>query len=183
MRAYAARILAFCLLASLLSCTREGAEPRSAVIERRVAQAIEYMYREIPGSKELAQDAAGVLVMPVITEASLNAGIAYGEGVLLINGAPVDYYSATQASFGFQIGYQLYSSTLFFMTEEALRRFRESSGWEVAGGVEYAVSTSGGTLQLNSTTTNSQIIGIIYARTGLLLGASLEGTKYTRILR
>ena len=105
-------------------------------IDASVDAAIDFMIREVPGSEELVREAAGMLVMPLVTEAGFGIGGAYGRGALRGNGATVDYYSAFAGSFGFQIGAQQYSHTLFFMTQQALANFRKSPGW--AGGGERA---------------------------------------------
>ena len=55
-------------------------------------------------------------------------GGSYGEGALLINDKPVAYYSTTSGSIGLQAGYQESSVVYMFMTDEALQKFRESSG-------------------------------------------------------
>ena len=64
--------------------------------------------------------------MPLVTEAGFGFGGSYGRGALRIEGVTVDYYSATKATFGFQIGAQQYAHALFFMTPEALEEFRRS---------------------------------------------------------
>ncbi len=81
-----------------------------------------------------------MLVMPLVTEAGFGLGGSYGRGALRVGGTTVDYYSATQASFGLQIGAQQYAHVLFFMTEEALSEFRRSYGWAAGADLEYAVS-------------------------------------------
>jgi hypothetical protein len=91
-----------------------------ARIDARADAALDFMVQEVPGTAELMRDAAGMLVMPLVTEAGFGFGGAYGRGALRVGGATVDYYSAIAGSFGFQIGAQQYAHTLFFMTEEAL---------------------------------------------------------------
>ncbi|MBY6200318.1 twin-arginine translocation pathway signal [Maritalea mobilis] len=151
-------------------------------IDARVDSAIEFMYSEVPGTRELARDAAGMLVMPLVTEAGFGFGGSYGRGALRINGATVDYYSATSGSFGLQIGAQQYAHTLFFMTEDALREFRYSTGWSAGADVRYAVNSEGATLGVDTTTLLDPVIAVIYGQAGLIVGATLEGTRYARIL-
>jgi hypothetical protein len=114
-----------------------------ARIDARADAALDFMVQEVPGTAELLRDAAGVLVMPLVTEAGFGFGGAYGRGALRVGGATVDYYSAIAGSFGLQIGAQQYAHTLFFMTEEALRNFRNSPGWSAGADVRYAVNSTG----------------------------------------
>jgi len=167
----------------LLAACGNGVNSRGAQrIDARVDAATEFMYREVPGTQELAMNAAGMLVMPLITEAGFGIGGSYGRGALRINGTTVDYYSAAAGTFGLQIGAQQYAHTLFFMTDAALRDFRESPGWAVGGDVRYALNDRGGNLGIDTTVLTDPVIAVIYGQAGLILGATLDGTRYTRIL-
>jgi len=167
----------------LLAACGNGVNSRgSQRIDARVDAATEFMYREVPGTQELAMNAAGMLVMPLITEAGFGIGGSYGRGALRINGTTVDYYSAAAGTFGLQIGAQQYAHTLFFMTDAALRDFRESPGWAVGGDVRYALNDRGGNLGIDTTVLTDPVIAVIYGQAGLILGATLDGTRYTRIL-
>jgi lipid-binding SYLF domain-containing protein len=94
----------------------------------------------------------------------------------------VDYYSATQGSIGLQIGAQQYSHVLYFMTEEALAEFRSSPGWAAGADIEYTVSNRGENVSAETTTVLDPVIAVVFGQTGLLAGATVEGTKYTRII-
>ena len=107
-------------------------------IDARVDAVRDALYADEPGVRDLAAKARGVLWMPLLTEASFGFGGGYGRGALRINDITVDYYSATRATFGLQIGGQQYSHALFFMTEDALSQFRRSPGWAVGADVRYA---------------------------------------------
>jgi len=63
----------------------------------------------------------------------------------------VDYYSAAKGSFGLQIGAQQYAHALFFMTPEALEKFRRGSGWAVGGDIRYASPEEGASIGKEST--------------------------------
>ncbi|MGG7644667.1 YSC84-related protein [Rhodovulum sp. YNF3179] len=160
--------------------TRSGA---GDVIDMRVERALNLMYSEVPGSRDLAAKASGMLVMPLVTKAGFGVGGAYGEGALLIDGVTVDYYSTAQATFGLQIGAQQFAHTLFFMTPDALADFRGSDGWAVGGDVEYAVPERGTSLGIETTTELAPVIAVVYGQSGLIVGATLKGNKYTRIVR
>ena len=115
--------------------------------------------------------------------ARLRSGDQIVAGALRIGGATDSYYSVAAASIGYQIGVQSTSHALFFMTEEALQKFRRSEGWELGADAEFTVPGDGISLNLDSTTIKSPVIAVIYAQDGLLAGASLEGAKYSRIIR
>jgi len=152
------------------------------VIDQRVDATLSYLYSAYPGTTTLRDKAAGILVMPLVTEAGFGIGGAYGRGALRVQDATVDYYSATQASIGFQIGAQQYAHALFFMTEEALLDFRSSPGWAAGADIEYAVNDRGGNISAETTTSLTPVIAVVFGQAGLIAGASVEGTKYTRII-
>ena len=151
-------------------------------INVRVDSALNYLFNSYPGTRNLASQAAGMLVMPLITEAGLGLGGAYGRGALRVNGQSVDYYSAASASAGLQVGAHQYSHVLFFMTQEALQNFRTSYGWVAGAGLDYAMINAGEMLVADTTTSLSPVIAVVFGQSGLRLGASIEGTKYTRII-
>ncbi|WP_208349197.1 YSC84-related protein [Pseudaestuariivita rosea] len=153
-----------------------------AVIDARVDKTLSDMYSRYPGTRDLGDKAAGILVMPLVTEAGFGVGGSYGRGALRINDVTVDYYSATTANFGLQIGAQQYAHVLFFMTDEALMDFRRSSGWAAGADLEYALSDQGEALKAGTTTALSPVIAVVFGQAGFRVGATLEGTKYNRII-
>ncbi|MDF1715753.1 MAG: YSC84-related protein [Antarcticimicrobium sp.] len=155
---------------------------KAAKIDARVDATLNQMYARYPNTVTLAEKSTGMLVMPLVTEAGLGLGGAYGRGALRVNGATVDYYSTVKGSAGFQIGAQQYAHVLFFMTEDALLEFRRSSGWAAGGDLEYVIRDEGDSIAADTNTLRSPIIAAVFGRAGLRLGATLEGTKYTRII-
>jgi lipid-binding SYLF domain-containing protein len=153
-----------------------------AMIDARVDATLAEMYRGYPNTRQLAEKANGMLVMPLVTEAGLGFGGAYGRGALRVNDVTVDYYSVTKASGGLQIGAQQYAHVLFFMTEPALREFRSSPGWAAGAGLEYVISDKGDSVSADTTTVMAPVLAAVFGRAGLRIGATLEGTKYTRII-
>ena len=151
-------------------------------IDARVDAALDYLYTNYPGTRDLADKAAGILVMPLITKAGLGIGGAYGRGALRVGGVTVDYYAAAQASIGLQIGAQQYAHALFFMTEEALADFRNSNGWSAGADLEYAANAKGEMITTDTTTATSPVIAVVFGQAGLVAGATIKGTKYTRII-
>ncbi len=167
---------------TLAACGNGIGSPGAATIDARVDSTLQQMYTEFPGTRDLASRAAGMLVMPLVTEVGLGFGGSFGRGALRVGSSTVDYYSATSGSAGLQIGAQQFSHVLFFMTPEALVEFRQSPGWAAGADVEYAFSNQSDMLRAETTTSLSPVIAVVFAQTGLRLGATLEGTKYTRII-
>ena len=153
----------------------------AAQIDARVDATQNYLFGKYPGTEELANDANGILFMPLITEAGFGIGGSYGRGALRINNTTIDYYSATRATFGFQIGAQQYAHALFFMTETALADFRRSNGWVAGADLRYATPDQGGSIG-KDTSELGPVIPFIFGQQGLIAGATLSGVKYTRII-
>lgn len=151
-------------------------------IDARVAVTLDHLYATFPGTSELGAKAAGILVMPLVTEAGFGIGGSYGRGALQVDGITVDYYSQAKASIGLQIGAQQYAHVLFFMTEDALGEFRASPGWVAGADIKYAIENEGDRLSADTITTLSPVVAVVFGQAGLILGATLEGTKYTRII-
>ncbi len=164
------------------ACGNGVGNSSSQKIDARVDTTLNYLYTNYPSTRSLAEKSVGMLVMPLITEGGFIVGGGYGRGALRINNSTVDYYSATKGSFGLQIGAQQFAHVLFFMTDDALRRFRRASGWTVGADVEYVVQDQGGNLRVDTTTVASPVVAMIFGQAGLMVGASLEGMKYTRII-
>lgn len=152
-------------------------------ISRDVAASEKLLFKTVAGSAELAARARGVLIMPDVIKGGLIIGGSYGEGALKVAGVIQNYYSVAAASIGYQIGVQKTSHALFFMTQRALEKFQRADGWELGADAEFTVPGDGISLNIDSTTIKSPVVAVVYAQDGLLAGASLEGAKYTRIIR
>jgi len=167
---------------SLAACGNGIGGNGASTIDARVGSTVNFMFDRYPGTRDLAGKSAGMLVMPLVTEVGLGLGGSFGRGALQVGGSTVDYYSAASGSAGLQIGAQQYSHVLFFMTQNALIDFRQSQGWAAGADLEYAISDRGETLRAETTTSLAPVIAVVFAQAGLRVGATLEGTKYTRII-
>lgn len=165
-----------------LKAEAEYLKEDSTKIDARVDATLEQLYQTHPHTQDLSQRAAGMLVMPLITEASFGFGGSYGRGALRAKGETVEYYSMASAGYGWQFGAQQYAHALFFMSSKALDDFRNSDGWTVGGDIDYAFQGDGESLRLDTTTLNAPVIAVVFGQAGLKFGVSLEGAKYTRIL-
>lgn len=152
-------------------------------IDAQVAEAMDVMFSSIPGSRDVAARASGVLIMPNVTEAGFFLGANYGEGALVIGEATVGYFAVAGLSFGLQIGAQQTSHALFFMTEDALFQFRTADGWKLGLDAEFTIGQDAGSAGLSTATVNKPVFALVYNQRGLIAGATLEGGKYSRIIR
>ena len=152
-------------------------------IDISVDVALEQFEEDIKGGKEFLKSAKGVLVFPSVIKAGIGVGGEYGEGALRMGGNTVDYYSTAAASIGFQLGAQSKRIILVFMQDAALKKFRASKGWEagVDGSVALIELGAGGTI--DTTKIKSPIIGFVFGNKGLMYNLTLEGSKYTKIVR
>ena len=161
-------------LASVISPLKETSQ-----IDNEVNMALKLMNNEIPGSIDLQKEAKGVLIIPKISEANFWVGGAYGEGALVIGNAIVGYFNMAQASLGAKIGAQEYSHAIFFMSSNALAEFRKSDGWALGLDAEYVMAENSAWINEDVVKPASDIIALIYDRSGATIGGSMEGVKYS----
>lgn len=166
----------------LSGCTNAVGQDASGRLDARVDTTRNFLLQTYPGVGPMLQSAKGVLYMPLMTEAGFGVGGAYGQGALRINNATVDYYSATQASVGFQIGAQQYAHVLIFQTDEALSNFRRSPGWVAEAGAYYALPARGMAVGGDTLSSQQPIVAMVFGQSGLMAGAAIAGTKYTRVI-
>ncbi|MDH3798205.1 MAG: YSC84-related protein, partial [Desulfobacterales bacterium] len=112
-------------------------------IDASVDVAIERFYKQVKGAEEFVKSSKGMLVMPNVVKGAFIIGGEYGEGALRVGGKSVDYYNTISGSIGFQIGGQAKDIILLFMTDEALKQFRASKGWEAGVDGNVALITIG----------------------------------------
>jgi lipid-binding SYLF domain-containing protein len=168
---------------ALSACSRGTASNERDKIDRRVSATVQKMYQELPFTRELSNQAAGMLIMPKVTKGGFIYGGTFGEGSLLIGQAPVDYYNVVGASIGFQIGAQQLSTALFFMNTDRLRQFREKDGWTLGADLEYVLLEDGDTAAVDTQTSKKEVFAVAFGQKGLLAGVSIEGSKYNRVIR
>lgn len=150
-------------------------------IDVSVDVALERFQEEVKGAKEFLQSAKGVLVFPGVFKAGIGIGGEYGEGALRMGGKTVSYYSTAAASIGLQLGAQKKTIILVFMQDEALKKFRESSGWEVGVDGSVALVKVGAEASIDTTNIRDPIVGFVFGQKGLMYNLTLEGSKFTKI--
>jgi lipid-binding SYLF domain-containing protein len=150
-------------------------------IDANVEASLERFHKEVKGAEEFLKSAKGVLVLPGVIKGGLVIGGEYGEGALRIDGKTVDYYSTASASYGFQLGGQKKDIILVFMQEEALNKFRESSGWKAGVDGSVALVKIGAAASLDTTKMKEPIVGFVFGQKGLMYNLTLEGSKFTKL--
>ncbi len=168
---------------SLIGISNYAVAATAEDLNRDALQALQILYRSNPVAKSIAEKAKEVLVFPNIVKAGLVFGGAYGEGVLLRDSKPVDYYNSVTASFGWQAGAQSYGYVVFLMNDRAVRYLAKSKGWEVGVGPTVVVVNEGIAKNLSSTTMKDDAYAFIFDQQGLMASLSIEGTKISRIKR
>lgn len=160
------------------------------VIDARVNIALNRFYTIYPTARSIARKARALLVMPEVVKGGLIVGGSYGEGGLLLNhpsrgydAGISEYYSVAAASIGLQAGVQTSSHVLVFMLEAALAHFRKIDGWQIGADAEVTFPDAGLSAAANSTLLEKPVIGYIFGQDGFMVGVSLEGAKYSRIVR
>ena len=143
--------------------------------------ALKQLYEEVKGSRDLVHDAKGVLIFPSVIKAGIGIGGEYGEGVLRASWFQKEYYSTAAASIGFQLGAQKKSIVVLFMQDDALKKFRNSSGWKAGVDASIAVVTVGAGGEMDTAKYKEPILGFIFGQKGLMYNLSLEGAKFTKL--
>jgi lipid-binding SYLF domain-containing protein len=177
----AAAIVLVLVIAPLFS---QGVQARDAKeIDVSVALVMDRFKDEIQGANEFLKNAKGVLVIPNVIRVAFILGGEYGEGALLVGGKTVDYYSLAGGSFGFQFGAQSTDVVLIFMEESALTAFRDSLGWTAGIDGSIAIVNNGAGLSVDTDNVQDPIVGFVFGVQGLMINVSLEGSKFTRLVK
>ena len=173
-------LVLFAMLA-VTGMTRVASAASAGEIDTKVDGTLEAFKKQVPGGSEFLGKASGALVFPTITKAGLVVGGEFGEGALRVGGKSVGYYNIASASFGLQIGAQQYSIVMVFQSDEALKDFRESKGWEAGVDGSVAVAEWGAGDDINTKTFKDPIVAFVFGNKGLMAGVSIEGSKITNI--
>ncbi len=169
---------------SLFGCTTTGnksGDPaaRRAAIDADATQALNRLYGQVRGSRELVESARAVLVFPSVVSAGLMIGGSHGVGALQKNGKTVRNFSMTAASVGLLAGARTKSVFYLFMTDDALTRFESSSGWTIGADASVTVINVGANAQVDTRSAQQPVIGFVLTNAGLMGNLSMDGTRIT----
>jgi lipid-binding SYLF domain-containing protein len=180
------RILAFvtslALIIGMISVTTSSAKTAKE-INSEVNAALELFLQQVKGGKEFLNTAKGVLIIPNIVKVGVGVGGEYGEGALRIGGKTVDYYSIAAGSVGLQIGAQKKNLIIVIMQDEALNNFRKSSGWKVGVDGSAAFIDVGTGKSIDTVNIKDPIVAFMFGQRGLMANATIEGAKFTKLVR
>ena len=173
------------LMAAVLMMVSAAADMASAKtakeIDASVDACLDRFYQQVKDGKEIAGKAKGVLVMPGVIKAGLIVGGEYGEGALRVAGKTVSYYNLAAGSVGLQIGGEARDIIIMFMTDNVLKQFQASKGWEAGVDANVALVNIGGGERVDFTKLNDPIIGFVFDVKGLMADISLKGAKFTKV--
>jgi len=150
-------------------------------INASVKTSLDRFVKEVKGAQEFLNAAKGVLIIPKVMQGGLVVGAEYGEGALRIGGKTVDYYSITAGSFGYQIGAQEKDIIIVFMNDKVLEKFRTSKNWQAGVDAKVTVANVGADESLNTTKFKQPVVGFVFSQKGLMAGATIEGSKFTKL--
>jgi lipid-binding SYLF domain-containing protein len=174
-------LIALLAAAATLVWAPSDAQASAARINANVHASLNDFFRQVPGGRDLANHAAGILVFPTVVKAGFGFGGEYGEGALLVGGRTVGFYNLVSASFGFQFGAQARTVIIMFMTPGALTGFDRKAGWKVGVDGSVALITIGAGASIDTDKITSPVIGFVLDPTGLMYNLTLEGSKISRI--
>jgi len=182
-------LLAAAIAVGLLSssgCTTSSGrsadpEAQRQTVNAAVDQALSRLAREVPTSKDMIAQAKGVLVFPNVVGGGFIIGGSQGTGALRKGGKTVGFYRTTTASVGLLAGAQSKSLFILFMTQDALDRFEQSSGWTAGADGSVTLLNVGASANVTTQTAQAPIVGYVLSNAGLMANLSLDGTRFVRL--
>ena len=153
-----------------------------AMIDNNTQRALTWIRASGGDAAQMLEKAAGVLVFPDIVEMGFGVGGEFGEGSLLVDGEPVDYYATAGKTFGMGEEADYKAEVIFFMTEEALEEVRRTRSFKVGvhADVPVMTSTRRDSKQLDK---SAPRVGMIFSEDGVASHLELHGDRITRIIR
>lgn len=150
-------------------------------IDAGVNASLDRFVKEVKGAQEFLDAAKGVLIMPGVIQGELVIGAEYGEGALRIGGKTVAYYNVISGSFGYQIGAQKKDIILVFMDDAVLEKFRNSENWRAGVDAKVTVVNVGADESLSTLKFQQPVVGFVFDQKGLMAGATIEGSKFSKL--
>ncbi len=150
-------------------------------IDASVNASLDRFIKQVKGAQEFLDAAKGVLIIPKVMQGGFGVGAEYGEGALRIGGKTVGYYNIIAGSFGYQIGAQEKDIILVFMSDKVLKKFRNSKNWKAGVDAKVTVVKVGADESINTMKFKQPVVGFVFGQKGLMAGATIEGSKFTKL--
>ena len=150
-------------------------------IDASVNASLARFVNEVKGAQAFLDAATGVLIIPKVIQGGLVVGAEYGEGALRIGGKTVGYYNIASGSFGAQIGGQEKDIIIVFMNKAVLKKFRTSKNWQAGVDAQVTLVNIGANESLDTAKYKKPVVGFVFGQKGLMAGATIEGSKFTKM--
>lgn len=177
-RSFALLVAAFLMVGAVAGVALAKTAKES---DASVSACLDRFYTQVPGGKEAAGRAKGLLVMPGVIKAGLIVGGEYGEGALIVGEKTVSYYKLVAGSVGLQFGGEAKDIIIMFLTDAALKQFQATEGWEAGVDGNVALVNVGAGQRIDLKQINDPIIGYVFDVKGLMADLSLSGAKFTKV--
>lgn len=145
-------------------------------IDAKVKAALTELLSKTPEAKEIADEAAAVLVFPEIIKGGALVGGMYGEGALVVEDNIDGYYVNLGASYGLQLGVQSFAYFMFLMSQDGIDYLHNTEGWDVGTAPTLVWGSDGWSEGLSVQDIEEDIIVFFADQSGLMAGAGLQGT-------
>ena len=174
-------VLGLMLLAVFLFAGQSFAKMSAKEVDASVDEAMERFHKQVKDAAEVVRQAKGLLILPNVKKGALIVGGEYGQGAMRIGGKTVEYYSMMSGSVGLQIGGQAKDIIIAFMSNEALKKFRESKGWEAGVDGNVALIKVGAGESAITAMSKQPIAAFVFDVKGLMADMSLKGAKFNKL--
>ena len=174
-------VLGLMLMAVLLFAGQSIAKMSAEEVDASVDAALERFYKQVKDAKEVVRQAKGMLILPNVKKGALIVGGEYGQGAMRIGGKTVEYYSMFAGSVGLQIGGQAKDIIIAFNSDDALKKFRESKGWEAGVDGNVALIKVGAGESAMTAMSKQPIAAFVFDVKGLMADMSLKGAKFNKL--
>jgi lipid-binding SYLF domain-containing protein len=153
-----------------------------AEIDGQITAALTELYTSVPGSRDVAKEAEGMLVFPAIYKAGIGIGAEHGKGALQVKGKSIAYYTTSGASLGVTLGLEKYAMAVMFMNKDPMEKFQASSGWDFGADAGVTVATVGADGSVNTSDLEKKAVVVFqFGNSGLMGDLSLGGTKVSKM--
>jgi lipid-binding SYLF domain-containing protein len=143
-------------------------------LNAEVERAIKTFKEKDAGIAAFFDEAQGYAVFPSVKKGGFGVGGAIGDGEVFEKGKLIGTASLKQASFGFQLGGQVYMEVIFFKDADALESFKQSK-FAVSAQVSAVAATEGASKNAKY---EQGVAVFTVAKGGLMYEASVGGQKF-----